>query len=277
MERAMATNKEVLLTLRFIYVLGLCFFPLNTLAQPPTPEAVTHYHAALDALDDAKRVSDRVLEIVKTDQPVDPAEPEALATESAQIMSRLNAHLDTAIAGEHAVAMYKKAKVLLAASILKNKQSACEFYGRAAEQGLIAGAVEYVNCIPFYPPSAEYERRLALLQATVQGHDYYESEYPLLTAFPSCFPKHKPPPKPDEDAIQWVIDNARPLALSAGDFRAEGYYILAMRTEIDEQRVNFLNLAFAQGCREDFMRVAKYVRDERLKALIKGPPLEAVR
>ncbi|AZP71998.1 hypothetical protein EJJ20_22495 [Pseudomonas poae] len=65
--------------------------------------------------------------------------------------------------------------------------------------------------------------------------------------------------------------------MSAGDFRAEGYYILAMRTEIDEQRVNFLNLAFAQGCREDFMRVAKYVRDERLKALIKGPPLEAVR
>lgn len=124
----------------------------------------------------------------------------------------------------------------------------------------MAGALAYTKCVDFFPPTDEYARRLKILQSAVDGQDPYLSEYPLLMRFPYCFPKHKPALKPGEDAIQWVTDNARPQALSAEDFRAEGYYTLAMTGPDDqtkELKAGFLKLAFSYGCREDSARIAK--------------------
>ncbi|MCP1446011.1 hypothetical protein J3D54_005143 [Pseudomonas sp. GGS8] len=249
---------------------------LSTFAASPTPEAVTEYHAAVQAISDGQRVYNRMTEIVKTGQPVDPVLRDGLVSEVEQTNNRLNVHLDNAIAAGHAVAMYQKAKLLLAASIIKNKEPACELYGRAAEQGLMAGAVEYAKCLPFYPPTTEYSRRLSILQTTVEGQDFYQSEYPLLTAFPFCFPKHKPALQPGEDALQWVVDNARPQALSSENFRAEGYYVLAMGGTSDAQIVSFLNSAFEHGCREDSARVARMLKDDHSRELIRGPGKKAV-
>lgn len=275
MEQA-TVGKEFRLIYRCLCVSALCFISLTTFAQGPTPEAVAEYHAALQALGDVQRVYSRMTEIVKTGQPPDQVEREALASEIEQSNNRFDLHLGNAIAAGHAVAMYQKAKLLLTASFIKNKEPACELYGRAAEQGLMAGAVEYAKCMPFYPVNTEYSRRLAILQTTVEAGDFYQSEYPLLTSFPFCFPKHKPALRPGEDAIQWVVDNARPLPLSAEDFRAEGYYVLAMGGRSDAQIVSFLNSAFEHGCREDSMTVTKYLKEDHSKTLIRGPGSKAV-
>lgn len=246
---------------RGLSILGLCFISSLSHAQTPQPEAVAEYLAARKDMDDLQSGYAQLQDLAA--QPdADPAKGRALTEELISISKRMYTHLDNAIAAGHAVAMYQKGKLLFAQKPFRKNKDMCELYGRAAERGLMAGALEYAKCVDFAPPSEEYDKRLKILQAAVEGVDPYSAEYPLLTSFPYCFPKHKPPLQPGEDAVAWVVDNARPLALSAEDFRAEGYYTLAM-TGVNEQtkaaKAQFLKLAFAHGCREDSARIAKHL------------------
>lgn len=246
---------------RCLSIIGLCFIPTLSFAGAPPPEAIAEYHAAQKDMEDLQRVVTRLQNLAaQTD--TDPAKGRAIVDELTKVSGRMYAHLDNAIAAGHAVAMYQKAKLLFVKTPIKGNKTICELYGHAAERGLMAGALEYAKCVDFYPPTEEYTRRLKMLQVAVEGQDPYLSEYPLLTAFPYCFPKHKPALQPGEDPIQWVVDNARPQALSAEDFRAEGYYTLAMtgaNEQTKEFKIGFLKLAFAHGCREDSARIAKYL------------------
>ncbi|MGX1175688.1 hypothetical protein [Pseudomonas sp. R151218B TE3479] len=246
---------------RCLSILWLCLFSSMSFAEAPRPEAVAEFLAAQKDMDDLQNGYTQ-LQILAARADTDPAKGRAFTEELINISKRMYTHLDNAIAAGHAVAMYQKAKLLFAKKPFKDNKDMCELYGRAAERGLMAGALEYAKCVNFYPPSEEYTRRLEILRATVEGQDPYLSEYPLMTSFPYCFPKHKPALQPGEDAVQWVVDNARPQALSAEDFRAEGYYTLAMSGADEETKASkagFLRLAFAHGCREDTARIAKYL------------------
>ncbi|WP_098467048.1 hypothetical protein [Pseudomonas lurida] len=212
-------------------------------------------------MEDLQRVVTRLQNLAaQTD--TDPAKGRATVDELTKVSDRMYAHPDNAIAAGHAVAMYQKAKLLFGKTPIKGNKTICELYGQAAERGLMAGALEYAKCVRSFPMSEEYTRRLKILQMAVEGQDPYLSEYPLLTAFPYCFPKNKPKLQPGEDPVQWVVDNARPQALSAENFRAEGYYTLALGVadeQTKELAAGFLKLAFANGCREDSVRIAKYL------------------
>lgn len=246
---------------RRLSILGICFISSFSFAAAPQPRAVSEWLAAQKDLDFLKNGYAQLQNMVA--QPdTEAAKGRVLVDELIEIEKQMYTHLDNAITAGHGVAMYQKANLLFAKKPFKNNKEMCDLLGRAAEQGLMAGALEYAKCVDFYPPSKEYSRRLKLLQATVEGVDPYLSEYPLTTRNPYCFPKHKPALQPGEDAIQWIADNARPQALSAEDFRAEGYYTLA-KSGTDERtkaiEAGFLKLAFAHGCKEDTARVAKYL------------------
>jgi hypothetical protein len=246
---------------RCLSLLGLCFISSLSFAGAPQPEGTAEYHAALKDMDELQRGITQ-LQRLATQPDTDPAEGRATVHELMKISDRMYAHLDDAIAAGHAVAMYQKAKLLFVKTPIKGNRTICDLYGHAAERGLTAGALEYSKCIDFYPPTEEYSRRMKMLQVAVEGLDPYVSEYPLPTAFPYCFPKNKPAPQPEEDPVQWIVDNARPQALSAEDFRAEGYYTLAMsgaNEQTKDLKAGFLKLAFTHGCREDSARIAKYL------------------
>lgn len=246
---------------RCLPTLGLCFISTLSFADASQPEAIVEYHAAKKAMEDLQRVVMQLQDLTEQ-KDSDPAKGRAIVDDLKDINDRMYAHLDNAIAAGHAVAMYQKAKLLFVKTPIKGDKTICDLYSHAADRGLIAGALEYTKCINSYPPTEEYSRRLKMLQVVVEGQDPYLSEYPLLTAFPYCFPKHKPALLADEDPVQWVVDNARPQALSAEDFRAEGYYKLAMtmdREQPNDLKAKFLKSAFAHGCREDSGRIAKYL------------------
>jgi hypothetical protein len=246
---------------RCLSILGLCFISTLSFAAAQPSEATTEYHAAQKDMDQLQRIVTQ-LQSLAAQTDTDPAKGRATVDELKKVSDRMYAHLDNAIAGGHAVAMYQKAKLLFVKTPVKGNKTICDLYGHAAERGLVAGALEYAKCLDSYPLTEEYSRRMKILQVAVEGQDPYLSEYPLPTAFPYCFPKHKPALQPEEDPIQWIVDNARPQALSAEDFRAEGYYTLAM-TGANEQtkalKAEFLKSAFAHGCREDSARIAKYL------------------
>jgi hypothetical protein len=247
------------MALHHLPILGLCLISTLSFAAAPKPDAIAEYESANQAMEQMQRGYAQ-LQDLPAETEADRAKGRALVNELSAISTRMYAHLDNAVAAGHAVAMYQKAKMLAVKTIGKGNKAVCDLYGQAAELGLMAGALEYAKCLNFYPPTAEYDRRLEILKVTVEGQDPYVAEYPLLTSFPYCFPKHKAALQPGEDAIAWVVDNARPQALSAEDFRAEGYYTLAM-TGMDEQpreiKAGFLRSAFAHGCREDSARIAK--------------------
>lgn len=246
---------------RRLAVLGLGFISSSLYAEVPPPEAVAEYRAALKDLGDLQN-SYVQLQDLAAQADADPAKGKALVGELSTLNKRMYAHLDNAIAAGHAVAMYQKAKLMFAKRPVRNDKDMCELYGRAAKAALMAGALEYAKCVDAFPPNEEYSKRLKILQTAVEGVDPYSSEYPLLTSFPYCFPKHKPPLRQGEDPVQWIADNARPLALSAEHFRAEGYYTLAMDGTTQESKASsaeFLRLAFAHGCREDSGRIAKHL------------------
>ncbi|MHC8351782.1 hypothetical protein ACYZT7_21360 [Pseudomonas sp. RT4P38] len=240
-------------------VLGLLLIPTAIFAAPPGPEATAEYHAAQQALENLTQNTAEVLKLA-AQQNSDRMQGQAVIAEMSNAHDRLCAHLEKAIASGHAVALHLKARLLLAQNPLTSKKEACSLYGQSAALGLLAGAVEHVKCLPSYPYTAEYGQRLEVLKSVIEEPDPYQTDYPLPMTFPYCFPKHKPALKPDEDAIQWVIDNASPQALSSEDFRAEGYYRLAMASgdvESKTRGAEFLISAFAHGCREDSARIAK--------------------
>lgn len=260
---------------RCLSILGLCFISSLSFAEAPKSEAIAEFFAAKKDMDDLQNGYAQ-LQKMAAQADTDPAKGRALVDELITLNKRMYMHLDNAIAAGHAVAMYHKGKLLFAIRPFKNNKDMCDLYGRAAERGLMAGALEYAKCVDFYPPSEEYSKRLKILQTAVEGVDPYLSQYPLPASFPYCFPKHKPALQPGEDAVQWVVDNARPLPLSAEDFRAEGFYTLAM-TSANEQtkasKAGFLKLAFAHGCREDTARIAKYLGVEVPPVPVRTPPL----
>ncbi|MDR9879214.1 hypothetical protein RJC98_28880 [Pseudomonas allii] len=246
---------------RHLPILGLCLMSALSFAAAPRPDAIAEYESANQAMDELQRGYAQ-LQDLPAETEADRAKGRARVDELSAMSARMYEHLDNAIAAGHAVAMYQKAKMLAVKTIGKGNKAVCDLYGQAAELGLMAGALEYAKCLNFYPETAEYNRRLEILKVAVEGQDPYAAEYPLMTSFPYCFPKNKPALKPGEDAIAWVADNARPLALSAEDFRAEGYYTLAM-TGPDEQtkeiKAGFLRSAFAHGCREDSARIGRHL------------------
>jgi len=246
---------------RRLSILGICLISSFSFAEAPQPRAASEWLAAQKDMEVLKNGYAQLQDMAARHD-TDVAKGRALVDELVKIDKRMYTHLDNAIAAGNGVAMYQKANLLFAKKPFKNNKEMCDLLGQAAERGLMAGALEYAKCIDFYPPSEDYSRRLKLLQTTIEGVDPYLSEYPITTRNPYCFPKHKPALQPGEDAIQWIADNARPQALSAEEFQAEGYYTLAM-SGIDERtkatQAQFLRQAFAHGCKEDTARIAKYL------------------
>lgn len=247
---------------RSLAVLAVSLAATSAFAAPaaPSAQATGEYHAALKALDDLVDEKDALMALSQQES-ADKQQAEAIITRMTESHQQLKAHLDNAAAAGHAVAFHLKARLLFAEKPLGSKDAVCALYGQAAALGLTAGALEYAKCALSYPPTDELNKRLALLETVVQGDDPYKADYPLPTTFPYCYPKHKPALQPGEDPIAWVQDNARPLNLSLEEFRAEGYYGLAMSSsEPNERRREWLTSAFAHGCREDSARVKNWLK-----------------
>lgn len=247
---------------RCLPVLGFLLISSQAFAALPSPEAIAEFHAAQQSIQDLTQITADVLKLA-AQKNSDQTQGQAIVAQMSQAHDRVFAHLEKAIASGHAVAMHMKGKLLFAKNPLTNKEPACALYGQAAALGLVAGAVEYAKCLPLVPHTVEQGKRLAILESVIDGPDPYQTEYPLLTAFPDCFPKNKPALNPEEeDPVEWIQDNARPQALSYEDFRAEGYYTLAL-TSGDAlpktRRAEFLSSAFAHGCRGDSARIAKHL------------------
>ncbi len=241
---------------------GLCLMPFIAQADAPSPEAIQEYQEAMKASAEAQQLAPQLQALAQPDIPVT-AENKAAALATADQLvgatQRMRAHLDKAAALNHAAAMYGKAKIEAALSPIKGRVRACELYEKSAELGLTAGAVEYSKCNSGI--LEQYSQQMALLQATLEGNDPYAADYPLPTAFSSCFPRSTVASKPEQDAYERILENGVPQGLDLDDFRADGYYRLATDiTQPKDVSIKQFKLAFKLGCRDDPQNMAKYLK-----------------
>jgi hypothetical protein len=168
-------------------------------------------------------------------------------TDVAQEMTRNNlayeSELSKASAGGHAVATYLLANLQDGRKLLRGfdpaKQAeACQLYQTAAEQGLLAGAVALLrDCesasrrFMFDDPKLVQLRGL-LLNALDQP-DKYSAHYPLPTKKSLCFKEPKMFAVNNELPLTAMMDAHAPTLLSLEQFRADGFYLLAITADID--------------------------------------------
>lgn len=110
------------MSIRSFSILGLCLLSSLTFAEPPGPEAINEYHAARKDMDELQHIASQ-LQVLLTQADTDKAKGRALAEKFETVNDRMYAHLDSAIAAGHAVAMYQKATLLMLKSTVRHDKT----------------------------------------------------------------------------------------------------------------------------------------------------------
>lgn len=244
----------------FKYVIPLCFFCSAASAQDvPGADQYLAYETAMEEMQQLVMT----LESMMSDKEVDKERGRVVIAELSNHRESVELHLTNAIAEGNAAAIYMKARLVRAGAWSNSNKSAgreiaCALYEEAAQKGLVAGAVAYVNCLAvIYPPTPEVERSRVLLRRALEGQDLYQAAYPFPISHAYCFERKLEPIGPDEDPTEKLKQFGQPVALTSEQFRAEGSYLLAAAglSKKKEQAANDLNSAFQAGCQTDGMRL----------------------
>ncbi|SDK57949.1 hypothetical protein SAMN04490190_0536 [Pseudomonas libanensis] len=148
--------------------------------------------------------------------------------------------LRKASAGGHGVATYLLANLDdgRAATLLDGHEAmhakACALYQSASDQGLIAGAVIVLrNCDEAFQrykfDDPELLRKHSQLARALEQPDRYSDYYPLPARGSYCFKDSQLPEVNHQQPLTTMRDIHQPVALSLEQFRADGYYLLALK------------------------------------------------
>ncbi|WP_415845176.1 hypothetical protein ACMYUJ_21600 [Stutzerimonas zhaodongensis] len=237
----MANKRKKCLIFRFLPL--LFSFTLCTAAQAATSSEIEAVFQK--AMQIAEENQQRFYMLVEQEQlgQLD----EKLRTQAAQEMTRntlaYETELSKASAGGHAVATYLLATLQEGRRVLRGfdyaKQAeACRLYQTAAEQGLIAGAVALLrDCESasrrFMFDDPELMRLRGLLFNALDRPDKYSAHYPLPATTSLCFKEPKMFAVNNELSLTAMMDAYAPTLLSLEQFRADGFYLLAVKADIE--------------------------------------------
>jgi len=243
------------------YMIPLSFYLLCSTAIAQQMPGADQYLAYESAMKDMQQ-SAQTLQSMMSDKIVDKEKGRAAFSELSNNRDKVEQHLTDAIAEGNAAAIYMKARMVQIGAWSdsdksKNRETACGLYGEAAQKGLVAGAVAYVNCQKSFPPSPMLETSQTLLRKVLEGQDIYQEAYPLPVDHAFCFERRLEPIAPGEDPAEKLRQFGQPLMLTAEQYRAEGFYRLAAgsATEKKGQTESDLHSAFQSGCQTDGLRM----------------------
>jgi hypothetical protein len=122
------------------------------------------------------------------------------------------------------------------------RAEACALYQLAWDQGLIAGAVTALHScdeafIVYKLANPESLRKQSQLVSALNKPDLYSDYYPLPARGSYCFKDLRIPEGNPAKPLSAMRDAMEPVSLSQEQFRADGYYLLALKGDIAGPKV----------------------------------------
>lgn len=188
--------------------------------------------------------------------------------------------LRKASAGGHAVATYLLANLQEGRKTLPSQNSAsrhaeaCALYQSASDQGLMAGAVMLLRDCEnaserFKLDDPELLRLRDQTLKALEQPDPYSAYYPLPAINSFCFKEQKMIARNRERPLTALMDFYTPLPLSLEQFRADGYYLLTVKGDIESPKArDYFNQmqALTPDCLDPIgMRIMFKVMDEKAR------------
>jgi hypothetical protein len=212
-----------------LFSLTLC----SVVQAAPSAETEATFQHALRIAEDNKQQIDLLVEREQQGK-IDKLERNEVMQKLAKNNEIFESELRKASEEGHGVASY-----LLASTKARRKDSAvmhaeaCELYQRSTDQGLLAGAVlqlrECDKAFRTYKYDAPESLRLrAQLQRALEQSDPYSDHYPLPTLNSYCFKTASVPQVNNQKPLTTLRGLYTPVFLSLDQFRADGYYLLAV-------------------------------------------------
>ncbi|MFL1415319.1 hypothetical protein ACI77M_03620 [Pseudomonas fildesensis] len=214
-------------------------------APSPETEAVFE-HAMLLAND----IQQRVDQLIEKEQQgkIDKLTMSQSIQEATKGLEAFEGELRKASVGGHGVASFVLANLHdgRAATFLDGYEAmhaeACALYQNASDQGLIAGAVIVLrNCDEAFQrqkfDDPELLRKHSQLVNALEQPDPYSDYYPLPARGSYCFKDSQIPEVNHQQPLTTMRDIYQPVSLSLEQFRADGYYLLALTGDIANPKV----------------------------------------
>lgn len=209
----------------------------------PNAENEAVLQKAMDIAEDNQQRLEQLLEQEQEQQLQKPALAQAMQqiAQSAQVYE---SQLHKASDAGHGVASYLLAnleenrKTLSGHDYQAQHNKACALYQSAADQGLLAAAVILLrDCETAYQRfklnDPELLRLRAQLLKALEQADSYAKHYPLPAINSFCFkPAHIPEIKQGQP-LATLKSLYAPVLLNLEQFRADGYYLLALKSSLD--------------------------------------------
>lgn len=244
--RTTAIREETLLKLRLsvlLFSIALC----AEVQAAPTPEAEAVFEHALLLADDIQQRVDQLIEKEQQGK-IDKLTMSRSIQEATKGLEAFESELLKASAGGHGVASFVLANLHdgRAATFLDGYEAmhsqACALYQSASDQGLIAGAVIVLrNCDEAFQryklDDPELLRKYRQLVNALEQPDPYSDYYPLPARGSYCFKDSKVPEVNHQQSLTTMRDIYQPVSLNLEQFRADGYYLLALKGDIATPKV----------------------------------------
>ncbi len=218
--------------------LSLCAF---VQAAPTTETEATLQHALRIAEENRQQI-DLIVEQEKQGKIDKRALNEAIQ-EVAKKAETFESELRKASSEGHGVATYLLATLTegrktMGQNYAAKHAEACTLFQHATDQGLLAGAVmqlryceEAYQRFKFNDP--ELLRLRGQLLKALEQPDPYSDHYPLPALNSYCFKESKMSQVNSQQPLTSLRDLYTPVLLSQEQFRADGYYLLALKGDLD--------------------------------------------
>lgn len=238
-------KEESLLPLRPsipLFCLALC----SAAQAAPTAETEAAFQHAIQIAEANQQWINLIVEQEKTGRSDRQTQTQAIL-EMTQNNQAYEEELRKASAGGHAVATYLLANLQEGSKTSPSQDSvsrhaeAWALYQSAAGQGLMAGAVMLLRecengSLRFKLDDPELLRLRDQLIKALEQPDPYSDYYPLPAINSFCFKEQKMIAINRERPVTALMDFYAPLLLSLEQFRADGYYLLTVKGDIESPK-----------------------------------------
>lgn len=209
----------------------------------PTAEAEATLQHALRIAEDSKQQIDLIVEQEQQGK-IDKGALTETIRAVANKAETFERELRKASSEGHGVATYllatlkERSKTMSGRDYSAIHAEACALYQRATDQGLLASAVMQLrDCDQAYQRfkfnDPELLRLRGQLLNALEQPDPYSGHYPLPALNSYCFKELKMPQINREQPLTSLRDLYSPVLLSQEQFRADGYYLLALKSGIE--------------------------------------------
>ncbi|WP_157838121.1 hypothetical protein [Pseudomonas sp. PH1b] len=224
--------------LPLLFSLGLS----TSLQAAPSAEAERALQNAMQIAEDNQQRLERMIE---QEQQLDTQAMVQVMQQVTHNVELYERQLRQASDGGHGVASYllanleERRKTLASKDYSAQHAKACGLYQNAADQGLLAAAVLLLrDCDTAFQrfkfDDPELLRLRAQLLKTLEQPDPYGEHYPLPALNSFCFKPSKMPEIEPERPLATLQNLYTPVQLSLEQFRADGYYLLALKDDIEK-------------------------------------------